>query len=140
MTTFLCVREVLRLLPESWGFRKAQGRRFTATRLARMGRRCRQGVPPCRQRDGRCGKLPTLQAADPDAAWRAAALMHTIVRLEPLPFRNSLFAAFVAAQYMDQSGEGIDPPYGALAALVQKIRDTRLRVPEAADRIRSWRS
>ncbi|MFF0095551.1 toxin Doc [Streptomyces canus] len=84
-------------------------------------------------------KLPTLQAADPDAAWRAAALMHTIVRLEPLPHRNSLYAAFVAAQYMDQSGEGIDPPYGALSDLVRKIRDARLRVPEVADRIRSWK-
>ncbi|MFJ8781806.1 MULTISPECIES: toxin Doc [unclassified Streptomyces] len=84
-------------------------------------------------------KLPTLQAADPDAAWRAAALMHTIVRLEPLPHRNSLYAAFVAAQYMDQSGEGIDPPYGALSELVRKIRDTRLRVPEVAERIRSWK-
>ncbi|MET9457411.1 toxin Doc [Streptomyces canus] len=84
-------------------------------------------------------KLPTLQAADPDAAWRAAALMHTIVRLEPLPHRNSLYAAFVAAQYMDQSGEGIDPPYGALSDLVRKIRDTRLRVPEVAERIRSWK-
>lgn len=39
----------------------------------------------------------------PDAAWRAAALLHTIVRLEPLPRRNGLFAAFVAAQCMDQS-------------------------------------
>ncbi|MFL5996506.1 MAG: toxin Doc [Streptomyces sp.] len=84
-------------------------------------------------------KLPTLQAADPDAAWRAAALMHTIVRLEPLPHRNSLYAAFVAAQYMDQSGEGIDPPYGALSDLVRKIRDSRLRVPEVAERIRSWK-
>lgn len=37
-------------------------------------------------------KLPTLQAAAPDAAWRAAALIHTIVRLEPLPYRNSLYA------------------------------------------------
>ncbi|MEV7738158.1 toxin Doc [Streptomyces sp. NPDC088921] len=84
-------------------------------------------------------KLPTLQAADPDAAWRAAALMHTIVRLEPLPHRNSLYAAFVAAQYMDQSGEGIDPPYGALSELVRKVRDTRLRVPEVAERLRSWK-
>lgn len=84
-------------------------------------------------------KLPTLQTADPDAAWRAAALMHTIVRLEPLPHRNSLYAAFVAAQYMDQSGEGIDPPYGALSDLVRKIRDTRLRVPEIADLLRSWK-
>lgn len=84
-------------------------------------------------------KLPTLEAADPDVAWRAAALMHTIVRLEPLPYRNSLFAAFVAAQYMDQSGEGIDPPYGALSDLVRKIRDSRLRVSDVAEQLRAWR-
>ncbi|MEV6483535.1 toxin Doc [Streptomyces sp. NPDC051576] len=84
-------------------------------------------------------KLPTLAAADPDAAWRAAALMHTIVRLEPLPHRNSLYAAFVAAQYMGQSGEGIDPPYGALSDLVRKIRDTGVGVLAVADQLRSWR-
>ncbi|MBK3572453.1 toxin Doc [Streptomyces sp. MBT65] len=84
-------------------------------------------------------KLPTLAVADPDAAWRAAALMHTIVRLEPLPHRNSLYAAFVAAQYMGQSGEGIDPPYGALSDLVRKIRDTRVGVLAVADQLRSWK-
>lgn len=84
-------------------------------------------------------KLPTLESADPDAAWRAAALLHTIVRLEPLPYRNSLYAAFVAAQYMDQSGEGIDPPYGALSDLVRKIREGRLSVYAVADQIRSWK-
>lgn len=84
-------------------------------------------------------RLPTLAAADPDAAWRSAALMHTIVRLEPLPYRNSLYAAFIAAQYMDQSGEGIDPPYGALSDLVRKIRDTGIRIQEVADQLRAWR-
>ncbi|MDC2958116.1 toxin Doc [Streptomyces gilvifuscus] len=84
-------------------------------------------------------RMPTLQASDPDAAWRAAALLHTIVRLEPLPHRNSLFAAFVTAQYMDQSGEGIDPPYGALSDLVRKIRDSRLNVYAVAEALRSWR-
>ncbi|WP_371673617.1 toxin Doc [Streptomyces sp. NBC_00289] len=84
-------------------------------------------------------RLPTLAAADPDAAWRAAALMHTIVRLEPLPYRNSLYAAFVAAQYMDQSGEGVDPPYGALSDLVRKIRDSRVGVEQVADQLRTWR-
>ncbi|MFF7976177.1 toxin Doc [Streptomyces sp. NPDC007905] len=84
-------------------------------------------------------KLPTLETADPDAAWRAAALLHTIVRLEPLPHRNSLFAAFVAAQYMDESGEGIDPPYGALSDLVRKVRDTRLSVYAVAEALRSWK-
>ncbi|MFF0837712.1 toxin Doc [Streptomyces sp. NPDC003388] len=84
-------------------------------------------------------KMPTLETADPDAAWRAAALLHTIVRLEPLPHRNSLFAAFIAAQYMDQSGEGIDPPYGALSDLVRKVRDTRLSVYAVAETLRGWR-
>ncbi|MFJ3338914.1 toxin Doc [Streptomyces sp. NPDC086766] len=84
-------------------------------------------------------RLPTLAAADPDAAWRAAALMHTIVRLEPLPYRNSLYAAFIAAQYMDQSGEGIDPPYGALSDLVRKIRDTGIRIQDVAEQLRAWR-
>jgi hypothetical protein len=84
-------------------------------------------------------RLPTLAAADPDASWRAAALMHTIVRLEPLPHRNSLYAAFIAAQYMDQSGEGIDPPYGALSDLVRKIRDTRIGVQDVADQLRAWK-
>ncbi|MET8965145.1 toxin Doc [Streptomyces sp. NPDC004074] len=84
-------------------------------------------------------KMPTLEASDPDAAWRAAALLHTIVNLEPLPYRNSLFAAFVTAQYMDQSGEGIDPPYGALPDLVRKVRDSRLRIYAVAEMLRSWR-
>lgn len=84
-------------------------------------------------------KMPTLEASDPDVAWRAAALLHTIVRLEPLPHRNSLFAAFVAAQYMDQYGEGVDPPYGALSDLVRKVRDTRLSVYAVAQVLRSWR-
>ncbi|MEU7261000.1 toxin Doc [Streptomyces rimosus] len=84
-------------------------------------------------------RLPTLATADPDAAWRAAALLHTIVRLEPLPYRNSLFAAVVAAQYMGQSGEGIDPPYGALSDLVREVRDGEAKLPAVADRLRSWR-
>ncbi|MET8012940.1 toxin Doc [Streptomyces sp. NPDC005271] len=84
-------------------------------------------------------RTPTLESSNPDAAWRAAALLHTIVRLEPLPHRNSLFAAFVAAQYMDQSGEGIDPPYGALVALVRNIQDRKSTIYQAADAIRTWR-
>ncbi|MCX5000542.1 toxin Doc [Streptomyces longwoodensis] len=84
-------------------------------------------------------RMPTLEASDPDTAWRAAALLHTVVRLEPLPHRNSLFAAFVAAQYMDQSGEGIDPPYGALSDLVRKVRDSRLGIYAVAEALRSWR-
>ncbi|MFD3621057.1 toxin Doc [Streptomyces sp. NPDC058676] len=84
-------------------------------------------------------RMPTLATSNPDAAWRAAALLHTIVRLEPLPHRNSLFAGFVTGQYMDQSGEGIGPPYGALSDLIRKVRETRLSIYDVADSLRSWR-
>ncbi|MEU9157010.1 toxin Doc [Streptomyces sp. NPDC048417] len=84
-------------------------------------------------------RMPTLATADPDTAWRAAALLHTIVRLEPLPHRNSLYAAFIAAQYMAQAGEGIDPPYGALSDLVGKVRDIRISVQDVADQLRDWK-
>ncbi|MEU9156987.1 toxin Doc [Streptomyces sp. NPDC048417] len=84
-------------------------------------------------------RMPTLATADPDTAWRAAVLMHTIVRLEPLPHRNSLYAAFLTAQYMAQAGEGIDPPYGALSDLIRKVRDTRISVQDVADQLRTWR-
>lgn len=84
-------------------------------------------------------RMPTLAASDPDAAWRAAALLHAIVRLEPLPHLNSLYAALVAAQYMGQSGEGIDPPYGALSGLVRKVRDGDADVYTAAGQLREWR-
>ncbi|WP_372348204.1 toxin Doc [Streptomyces sp. KL116D] len=84
-------------------------------------------------------RTPTLEASDPDASWRAAALLHTIVRLEPLPFRNSLFAAVIAAQYLHDSGEGIDPPYGALPDLVRKVREERMSVYAVAGQLRAWR-
>ncbi|MFH8597860.1 toxin Doc [Streptomyces rimosus] len=84
-------------------------------------------------------RLPALASADPDTAWRAAALLHTIVRLELLLYRNGLFAAIVAAQYMGQSGQGIDPPYGALSELVREVRDGEARLPAVADRLCSWR-
>ncbi|MFI6345833.1 toxin Doc [Streptomyces sp. NPDC050560] len=84
-------------------------------------------------------KMPTLAASDPDAAWRAAALLHTIVRLEPMPHLNSLYAALVAAQYMGQSGEGIDPPYGALSGLVRKVREGSADVFTVAEQLRAWR-
>ena len=62
-----------------------------------------------------------------------------IVRLEPLPHLNSLYAALVAAQYMGQSGEGVDPPYGALSGLVRKVRDGEADVYSAAEQLREWR-
>jgi hypothetical protein len=84
-------------------------------------------------------KIPRLASSDPDPAWRAAALLHSIVRLEPLPHRNGLFAAVVAAQYMGQSGEGIDPPYGALPDLVGSIQKGEAGLYGVAEQLRKWR-
>ncbi|MFE7156944.1 toxin Doc [Streptomyces sp. NPDC057636] len=74
-----------------------------------------------------------------DNAWRAAALMHIIIRLRPLPARNALFGSAIAVAYMDAVGEGINPPYGALIDLARDIDASRIDAYDAADRIRSWR-
>ncbi|MFV0126410.1 toxin Doc [Streptomyces sp. HMX112] len=84
-------------------------------------------------------RIPRPTTAEPDPAWRAAALLHTLVRLQPLPYRNSLYACQVAVAYMHISGEGIDPPYGALVDLVREIRADKASVYQAADRLRDWR-
>jgi hypothetical protein len=84
-------------------------------------------------------RIPRPGIAPPDPAWRAASLLHTVVRLEPLPHRNALYACRVAVAYMHASGEGIDPPYGALVELVRDIQERKATVYHAADRIRAWR-
>ncbi|MGQ4489735.1 toxin Doc [Streptomyces sp. 372A] len=84
-------------------------------------------------------KIPRPATADPDPVWRAAALLHTLIRLQPLPYRNSLYASPVTAAYMHASGEGIDPPYGAMVDLVRDIRDGKSDVYQVAARIRTWR-
>ena len=61
------------------------------------------------------------------------------MRLQPLPYRNSLYACQVTAAYMHASGEGIDPPYGALVELVRDIQSGKVSVYQAADHIRGWR-
>lgn len=74
-----------------------------------------------------------------DNAWRAAALMHALIRLRPLPARNALFGAGIAVAYMSAAGEALDAPYGALVDLARDIDAGRADAYDAADRIRSWR-
>ncbi|WP_329126964.1 toxin Doc [Streptomyces sp. NBC_01465] len=76
---------------------------------------------------------------EPDAAWRAAALLHTVVRLEPLTRGNRLFGCVLALAYMQDSGEVVDPPYGALVELAKDVDAKRADIFEIADRLRSWR-
>ncbi|WP_030221493.1 hypothetical protein [Streptomyces bikiniensis] len=84
-------------------------------------------------------RIPRPATSEPDPAWRAAALLHTLVRLQPLPHRNSLYACQVTAAYMHASGEGIDPPYGAMVDLVRDIQAGKADVYRAADLVRTWR-
>jgi hypothetical protein len=76
---------------------------------------------------------------EPDNAWRAAALLVTIAREEPLPARNSFFAALLAAEYMATAGEGIDAPYGQLPGLVARVRAYEVDVYACAGQLREWR-
>ena len=45
----------------------------------------------------------------------------------------------MTAAYMYASGEGIDPPYGAMVDLVRDIQAGKVNVYQAAERIRAWR-
>ncbi|MEY9966742.1 hypothetical protein ABIA33_004807 [Streptacidiphilus sp. MAP12-16] len=74
-----------------------------------------------------------------DAARRAAALLHTLVLLRPLPARNALYASLCASVYMHSSGEGIDPPYGAMVEVCRAVQGKHTDVFQVADHIRSWR-
>jgi prophage maintenance system killer protein len=82
---------------------------------------------------------PPRLGVDPDPAWRAAALLHTLVLLKPLPTYNVRFACAVAIAYMHASGEGIDSPYGEIVELTKELMEGKTDVFSAADRIRSWR-
>ncbi|MDT0310247.1 toxin Doc [Streptomyces sp. DSM 44917] len=82
---------------------------------------------------------PPRLGTDSDPAWRAAALLHTLALLKPLPASSVRFACSAAVAYMHISGEGIDPPYGALVDLAREILDGRADIYTAADRIRTWR-
>ncbi|MFI1408359.1 toxin Doc [Streptomyces sp. NPDC020707] len=76
---------------------------------------------------------------DPDASWRAAALLHTLLLLKPLPSLNVRFACAVTIAYMHASDEGLDVPYGELVELCKDLLAGKDSVFGAAERIRSWR-
>ncbi|MEU3982036.1 toxin Doc [Streptomyces sp. NPDC026672] len=73
-----------------------------------------------------------------DPAWRAAALLHTLALLKPLPTANARFACATAMAYLVVSGVGVDPPRGALAGLARDVMSGRTDLYGVADRLRSW--
>src|SRR5690242_21780629 len=53
---------------------------------------------------------PPRLGVDSDPAWRAAALLHTLAVLKPLPAANARFACATAVAYMFVSGVGSTRP------------------------------
>lgn len=82
---------------------------------------------------------PPRLGVDSDPAWRAAALLQTLLLLKPLPAYNVRFACAVTIAYMHASGEGIDAPHGELVELAKQLLESKTDVFSAADKIRSWR-
>ncbi|MFD8035600.1 toxin Doc [Streptomyces sp. NPDC059717] len=83
---------------------------------------------------------PPRLGVEPDASWRAAALLHTLLLLRPLPSLNVRYACAVTIAYMYASGEGFGSPYGDLVELCKDLMAGKADVFSAADMIRSWRT
>jgi hypothetical protein len=83
---------------------------------------------------------PSLEVDNPDAYWRAAALLDTIVLQRPLPARNELYGYGVAVAYIEASGRTMDAPYEQWRDLINDIRALRNTVFDTADRLRSWQT
>ncbi|KAA6222447.1 MULTISPECIES: hypothetical protein [Streptomyces] len=71
---------------------------------------------------------------------RAATLLETMVLLRPFEDYNGIIGAACAWTYMEDSGEDIAPPPGAMSQLVRDLREKRTDLLDAARRLRSWKS
>ncbi|SNT52178.1 hypothetical protein SAMN05216252_13379 [Actinacidiphila glaucinigra] len=68
---------------------------------------------------------PPRLGVDPDAGWRAAALLQTLL-LRPLPALNARYACAVVIAFMHAIGEGLSTPYGELVELCKDLMARRL--------------
>ncbi|MET9323653.1 toxin Doc [Streptomyces sp. NPDC003038] len=82
---------------------------------------------------------PSWGTDEPDAYWRAAALLEQIVLTRPLPARNEYFGYGVAVAYIKAFGKDIDAAFELWRDLITDIRALRLTVYDVADRLRSLR-
>lgn len=83
---------------------------------------------------------PSLEVDAPEAYWRAAALLDTLVLQRPLPAHNEYFAYGVAVAYIEASEETVDAPYEQWRDLINDIRALRLTVFDIAARLQSWQA
>lgn len=80
---------------------------------------------------------PSLDVDSPDTHWRAAALLHSLVLLRPLPDYNEFFGYGIAIAYLEASGETVTTVYEPWRDLITDIRLFRADVHDVADRLRS---
>ncbi|MFE5811342.1 MULTISPECIES: toxin Doc [unclassified Streptomyces] len=80
---------------------------------------------------------PSWGTDEPDAYWRAAALLEQIVLTRPLPARNEYFGYGVAVAYIKASGQDVDTAFEPWRDLITDIRALRLTVHDVAARLRS---
>jgi hypothetical protein len=73
---------------------------------------------------------------EPDAYWRAAALLEQLVLLRPLPARNAYYAYGVAVAYIRACGQEIDGDFEPWRGLITDIRTLSLTVYDVAERLR----
>ncbi|MET8968694.1 toxin Doc [Streptomyces hydrogenans] len=83
---------------------------------------------------------PGIDVGEPDAYWRAAALLDALVLLRPLAARNAFFAYGVTVAYIRASGKTVDDAFESWESLIRDIRGLRLSVYDIADRLRSMQS
>ncbi|WP_329536201.1 toxin Doc [Streptomyces sp. NBC_01450] len=83
---------------------------------------------------------PHLDVGEPDAYWRAAALLDTLVLQRPLPARNELYGYGVAVAYIEASGETVAASEEQWIQLIEDIKALRLDTFDIADRLRSWQA
>jgi prophage maintenance system killer protein len=83
---------------------------------------------------------PHLDEDNPDAYWRAAALLDTLVLQRPLPVRNEFYAYAVTVAYLTASGENVTAHQDQWIQLIEDIQALRLDSFAVADRLRSWRA
>ncbi|HEY5834353.1 toxin Doc [Streptomyces sp.] len=83
---------------------------------------------------------PHLDVDSPDAYWRAATLLDTIVLQRPLPARNELYGYAVAVAYIEASSETVVATQQQWIQLIEDIKALRLTTYDIADRLRSWQA
>lgn len=83
---------------------------------------------------------PQLEAGEPDACWRAAALLEQLVLLRPLLNPQRVLRVWRGGGVPPGLGEEVDDSFEPWRDLIADIRALRLTVYDIADRLRSWRS